>query len=142
MIDCMENSFGKLEFCWHSGPLPTHSTQLSYLTDQSLLYNAGVNLNLLDVNTGTMEKFGQTIGSVSCIALYRCNKWVAHAQLSVDPDVTLLDERGDVIGKFEAGAKLEYSALAFSSDGKYDIYITRSRFLSVCPLLWYAVLEC
>ncbi|KAI6661537.1 Cilia- and flagella-associated protein 43 [Oopsacas minuta] len=115
----MEGNYGKLELSWQSGPLPTHNTQLSYLTDESILYNAGINLNLLDVSTGTTNQFGISTRTVSCIAVYRCNQWVAQAQLSVDSDVILLNERGDVKGKFETGARLEYSALAFSHDGKY-----------------------
>ena len=114
------DNYGKLELCWQSVPLPTNSSQLSYLNRDCLLYNAGVSMNLLDVHTGALVRFGSDAGAISCIAVYRCKRWVATAQLSIDPDVTLLDEQGGVMGKFETGAQLEYTALAFSSDGKYD----------------------
>ena len=114
------DSYGKLELGWQSVPLPTHSSQLSFLNRESLLYNAGVSINILNVHTGTYSRFGLDTGPISCVAVYRCKCWVAEAKLSVGPDVTLLDEQGVAMGKFEAGAQLEYTALAFSMDGKYD----------------------
>ena len=78
-------------------------------------------MNLLDVHTGTAVRFGSETGAVSCLAVYNSKRFVAEAKLSIDPDVTLLDEQGAILGKFETAAQLEYTALAFSSDGKYGI---------------------
>ena len=112
------DSYGKLQLCWQSGSLPVHPSQISFLSEHTLIYSAGASINLMDLDTGKINRFGKETGPVSCLAVYRHKPWIAFAQLSVEPQLSLLDEKGGVVGRFPAGAKLEYTSLIFSDDGK------------------------